>query len=63
MNPYEANLVNVSSRLLAWVRGVLRQNRRPLLILLAASGILAVGVSAAQAPEPTFATAPVAVRS
>ncbi len=50
MNPYEMTFANTLSRIAAWIRGVLRQYRRPLLLLLAASGMLAVGVSAGQAP-------------
>ncbi len=52
MNPYEANLTNVSARILAWVRGMARQYRRPLLALIAASVTLAVGVNAGPSPAP-----------
>jgi uncharacterized membrane protein (DUF106 family) len=48
MNPYEANVWNVSARLSAWLRGLLRMYRRPLLVLLIASVTTAVGVSAGQ---------------
>jgi hypothetical protein len=47
MNPYEANLRNVSARLGAWTRGMLRLYRKPLIVLLVASVTTAVGVSAA----------------
>jgi hypothetical protein len=57
MNPYDANLSNVSSRLLAWVRGLTRQYRRPLLILLAATATFAVGVNAGPTPAPVTVTA------
>lgn len=50
MNPYEANMANLTSRLVALGRGLMRRYRRPLLVLLAASATLAVGVSAGQAP-------------
>ncbi len=50
MNPYEANMANLTSRLVAWARGLARRYRRPILVLLAASATLAVGVSAGQAP-------------
>ncbi|MBB6229511.1 hypothetical protein FHS79_003714 [Polymorphobacter multimanifer] len=52
MNPYEANVWNVSSRLGAWLRGLLRLYRRPLLVLLCASVTTAVGVSAGQSGTP-----------
>lgn len=48
MNPYEANVRNVSARLGAWARGMLRLYRKPLMLLLLASVTTAVGVSAAQ---------------
>ena len=51
MNPYEMTFANTVSRLGAWLRGLLRRYRRPLLIVLAATGTLAVGVSAGQAPD------------
>lgn len=48
MNPYEANLRNVSARLGAWARGMVRLYRKPLIVLLLAGLSTAVGVSAAQ---------------
>lgn len=53
MNPYEMTLANTLSRIGAWLRGVSRRYRQPLLIMFAATGMLAVGVSAGTAPgEP-----------
>lgn len=51
MNPYEANFSNMATRTSAWVRGLLRIYRKPLLIILAATATLAVGVGAADAPD------------
>ncbi len=48
MNPYDANVRNVSARLGAWARGMVRLYRKPLIVLLLASITTAVGVSAAQ---------------
>lgn len=48
MNPYEANFRNVSARLGAWVLGMARLYRRPLIVLIVASVTTAVGVNAAQ---------------
>ncbi len=50
MNPYEANLSNTASRLRAWVFGMVRLYRQPLLALAAAGAVMAVGVSATRAP-------------
>ena len=50
MNPYEANVQNIVLRLAAWLRGMLRLYRRPLLALAIASMTMAVGVSAGQEP-------------
>ena len=50
MNPYEATLPNVMARVRAWVRGLLRLYRKPLLLIGAATATLAIGVSATQAP-------------
>jgi hypothetical protein len=50
MNPYEANARNLVVRLNAWVRGMVRLYRKPLLVLLMAGATTAVSVSASQ-PE------------
>ncbi|MFZ4688793.1 MAG: hypothetical protein ACOYLS_06125 [Polymorphobacter sp.] len=50
MNPYEPTLPNVIARVTAWCRGLLRRYRRPLLVIVAATATVAVGVSAAIAP-------------
>lgn len=52
-DPYRANLSNTSSRVAAWLRGMGRRYRRPILLLAAASATFAVGVAAGQAPAPT----------
>jgi hypothetical protein len=52
MNPYEATFGNVVSRVGAWVRGCLHRYRKPLLLMVAATATLAVGVSAASPPAP-----------
>ncbi len=59
MNPYEANMRNVSARLGAWVRGMLRIYRKPLLVIIAATATMAVGVSATDAPKAPMQPAPV----
>ncbi len=41
----------MATRTSAWVRGLLRIYRKPLLIILAATATLAVGVGAADAPD------------
>lgn len=51
MNPYDATLMNLASRVSAWVRGVLHRYRKPLIVVIAATATLAVGVSAAKAPD------------
>lgn len=51
MNPYEATLGNVTARVGAWVRGIVRRYRRPLLLAIAAAATVAVGVSASQTPD------------
>ena len=58
MNPYEANFTNTANRLRAWVRGMLRRHRRPLLAIAAATATRAIGVSAGQAPAKAPAKAP-----
>lgn len=50
MNPYEANLSNTAARLGAWVRGMVRRYRQPLLAIAAAGAVMAIGVSATRAP-------------
>lgn len=58
MNPYEATLPNVLSRVRAWLRGLLRLYRRPLLIA-ALTGIvatLAFGASLGPVASPATAT-------
>lgn len=52
MNPYEANVQNVALRLGAWLRGMVRLYRRPLLLMAVASVTMAVSVNAGQDPEP-----------
>jgi hypothetical protein len=53
MNPYEATFGNVMSRVGAWVRGCLHRYRKPLLVMVAATATLAVGVSAGNPPAHT----------
>jgi hypothetical protein len=56
MNPYEANLSNTVARLGAWVRGIVRLYRQPLLALAAAGAVMAIGVGATRAPaQPPLA--------
>lgn len=50
MNPYDANLHNTAARVGAWVRGMVRLYRQPLLAIAAAGAVMALGVSAARAP-------------
>lgn len=50
MNPYDATFGNVMARVGAWVRGCLHRYRKPLLVMIAATATLAVGVSAANPP-------------
>ena len=50
MNPYEANLTNTTARVGAWLRGLLRRYRKPILVAAAATATLVVCVSATQAP-------------
>jgi len=47
MNPYEANARNIFLRLGAWLRGMLRLYKRPLVVISIASLTMAMGVSAA----------------
>jgi hypothetical protein len=60
MNPYEATLPNLFARVAAWLRGLLRLYRRPLLLALTAGGIaaLALGTSLGPAASPATASAP-----
>ena len=61
-NHYEANLSNTASRMGAWVRGILRRYRRPIVMVGAAAATLVVGVSAGMAPaRPAAATTNAAV--
>lgn len=48
MNPYEANLRNVSARLGAWARGMVRLYRKPLIVLLLGGLTTAAGLGASQ---------------
>ena len=50
MNPYDATFSNVTARLGAWMRGMVRLYRQPLIALAAAGAVMAVGVSATRAP-------------
>jgi hypothetical protein len=50
MNPYEATLPNIASRISAWVRGLLRLYRRPLLIVAGTAMLIAAGFGAAFVP-------------
>lgn len=60
MNPYEENLSNTTARLAAWVRGMARRYRQPLLALVAAGAVMAIGVGATRAPaQPPHALATV----
>ncbi len=54
MNPYEANVRNVSWRMIAWGRGMTKRYRKALLVLLLASVTTAVGVSASQGGQPAI---------
>lgn len=65
MNPYEANLSNTAARVHAWVRGMLRRYRQPLLALAAASAVTVVAVSATRAPAqlPQAADQPARVQT
>ncbi len=61
VNAYEANVWNVSARVSAWLRGLVRMYRRPLMVLLVASVTTAVGVSAGQSAAPDMVQDPVAL--
>ena len=52
MNPYELTLPNMLARMNAWVRCLLWQYRRPLLVTAMAAATLALGVNAAQTSHP-----------
>jgi hypothetical protein len=56
MDPYEANLRNTFVRVGAWLRGMVRRYRRPLLVVAAAGVSMAIGVSASDAPMPAMMT-------
>ena len=55
MNPYDPNMANLLIRLKAWVRGLFRRYRRPLLAVVVVAAALGIGVSIDQTapPEPT----------
>ena len=57
MNPYDPNMANLLIRLKAWVRGLFRRYRRPLLavVVVVVAAALGIGVSTDQTapPEPT----------
>ena len=55
MNPYDPNMANLLIRLKAWVRGLFRRYRRPLLAVAVVAAALGIGVSTDQTapPEPT----------
>ena len=61
MNPYEATLPNIASRIRAWVRGLLRLYRRPLMLVIGAALLVAFGASGAFAPATSEAAPVVAV--
>jgi hypothetical protein len=44
MNPYDATLTNFATRINAWLRGLVRRYRRPLLIGLFAVSAIFAGV-------------------
>ncbi len=50
MNPYEATLPNIVARVGAWVRGLLRRYRKPLLVIGAAGATVAISMGATPAP-------------
>lgn len=52
MNPYEATLPRVLARIGAWLRGLAKRYRRPLLVAVAATATLAVGVAGGAAGQP-----------
>jgi hypothetical protein len=57
MNPYEATLPNVLARIAAWLRGLLRLYRRPLLIALTTGTMAALALGTTFGPAATPATA------
>jgi hypothetical protein len=62
MNPYEATLPNILARIAAWVRGLLRRYRKPLLVMGAAGATVAISLGATQAPAMHHSPAIVAAR-
>lgn len=62
MNPYEATMSNVVSRLAAWVRGVLKRYRKPLFVIGAATATLVASVNAGLAPAKTTEVAAATLR-
>jgi hypothetical protein len=49
-------LRNALTRVGAWLRGMVRRYRRPLLVVAAAGVSMAIGVSASDAPMPAMMT-------
>jgi hypothetical protein len=56
-NPYEATLANVIFRVHAWVRGLVRHYRRPLMLAIIASVTFAIGINAGHATASSARTA------
>ncbi len=59
MNPYEATLTNVLARVRAWLRGVARRYRKPLMLAVLATATIAASVNTGRAAA-TNDTPPVA---
>jgi hypothetical protein len=57
MNPYEVTLPNVLARVAAWLRGLLRLYRRPLLIALLAGGVTGLGLGTSAGSTANTVTA------
>ena len=62
MNHYEATLPNIVARIGAWVRGLLRRYRKPLLVIGAASATVAISMGATQAPAMHYSPVTLAAR-
>lgn len=62
MNPYEATLPNIVARIGAWIRGLLRRYRKPLLVIGAAGATIAISIGATDAPVSNPASAAIAQR-
>lgn len=56
MNPYEASLPNIAARLRAWVRGIMRLYRRPLLAATGVGMLVALGAGGAFPPATSQTT-------